>query len=98
MAFNCDKFQCLRNWPGRTQVPDYQYPSPDGTPIIEREPLRDLGVEISCNLEFEEHIANPVTSASRMVGWAMMTMMTFSRRSRNTMLTIKRNGELGLQT
>ena len=87
MTFNCDKFECLRYWPGKISVPDFQYLSPDGTPIIEREHLRDLGVEISCNLKFDEHIANAVTSASRMVGWAMRT---FSRRSRNTMLTIWR--------
>ena len=47
--------------------------------------MRDLGVELSSSLKFEEHIGNVVTSANRIVGWAMRT---FRRRSRTTMLTI----------
>ena len=42
-------------------------------------------MEISSNLKFDEHIGNVVTSASRMVGWAMRT---FKRRSRTAMMTI----------
>ena len=84
MTFNCDKFECLRYWPGNS-VPDNQYLSPDLTPIEEKQHLRDLGVEISNDLKFGEHIGNVVSSASSMVGWAMRT---FRRRSRNTMMTI----------
>ena len=85
MTFNSDKFECLRYWPGNSSAPEYQYLSPDLTPIEEKQHLRDLGVEISSDLKFDEHIGNVVTSASRMVGWAMRT---FKRRSRTAMMTI----------
>ena len=52
MTFNADKFECLRFWPGRTAKPEGQYMSPDNTPIEEKSHLRDLGVEISCDLTF----------------------------------------------
>ena len=42
-------------------------------------------MEISCDLKFNDHISNVVTSATRMVGWAMRT---FRRRSKCTMMTI----------
>ena len=66
-------------------MPTNQYMSPDSTPIQEKEHLRDLGVELSSNLKFEEHIVNVVTSTNKIVGWAMRT---FRRRSRTTMMTI----------
>ena len=84
MTFNSDKFECVRYWPG-TSVPDHQYLAPDLTPIEEKKHLRDLGVEISSDLTFNEHIGNVVTSANRLVGWAMRT---FRRRSQATMMTI----------
>ena len=84
MTFNSYKFECVRYWPGSC-APDTEYLSPDLTKIEEKEHLRDLGVEISSNLKFNDHIGNVVTSASSMVGWAMRT---FRRRSRATMMTI----------
>ena len=83
MTFNSDKFECVRFWPGTT-VPGFQYLAPDDTPITEKSRLRDLGVEISNDLKFNEHINNVVTSVSRLIGWVMRT---FRRRSPNTMLT-----------
>jgi ribonuclease P/MRP protein subunit RPP40 len=70
MTFNSDKFECVRYWPGNSSVTDYQYLSPDLTPIEQNNHLRDLGVEISIDLKFNVHIGNVVTSASRMVGKA----------------------------
>ena len=84
MTFNSDKFECVRYWPGGS-LPDTQYLSPDGTVIEQKDHLRDLGVEISSDLTFSDHIGNVVTGASQMVGWAMRT---FRRRSRATMMTI----------
>ena len=48
MTFNSEKFECVRYWPGGS-IPDTQYLGPDLTPIEQKEPLRDLGVEISSN-------------------------------------------------
>ena len=84
MTFNSDKFECVRYWPG-TSPPDFFYQAPDLTKIEEKTQLRDLGVEISSDLKFNDYISNIVTSASMMVGWAMRT---FRKRSRATMMTI----------
>ena len=85
MTFNSEKFECVRYWPGNVSLPDFQYLAPDLTPIEQKDHLRDLGVEISSDLTFQQHISNVVTSSTRMVGWAMRT---FKRRSKSTMLTI----------
>ena len=77
MTFNCDKFECLRYWP-RQSKPDFNYKSPDGTVIEEKEHLRDLGVEMASDLTFSVHISNTVTAANKLVGWALRT---FRRRS-----------------
>ena len=76
MTFNSDKFECVRYWPG-TSVPDLQYLSPDQRPIEQKSHLRDLGVEMSSDVNFNVHIGNVVTSVSRLVGWSMRT---FRRR------------------
>ena len=55
MTFNSDKFECVRYWPGG-KAPDTQYLSPDLTPIEQKDHLRDLGVEISSDLKFNDHI------------------------------------------
>ena len=84
MVFNSDKFECIRYWP-RGQQPDFTYRSPDGSVIEEKKHLRDLGVEMANDLTFNIHIANVVTAANRLVGWALCT---FRRRSKSVMLTI----------
>ena len=85
MVFNSDKFECLRFWPGKTSKPDFTYKFPDGTPIEEKEDLRDLGVQISSDLSFSAHIQNTVSKANQLIGWALRT---FRRRSRLVMMTI----------
>ena len=85
MNFNADKFECLRFWPGSGNKPDIAYKGPDGTTIEEKQHLRDLGVEISSDLNFTVHIQNVITSSSKLAGWALRT---FRRRSRSVMMTI----------
>ena len=85
MVFNADKFECLRFWPGKLEKPSFKYLSPQNTNIEEKSHLRDLGVEISSDLSFAVHIDNTVTSAARLVGWALRT---FRRRSTMLMMTI----------
>ena len=85
MVFNSDKFECLRFWPGKTQKPSSEYLSPDGTPIEEKDSLRDLGVQIGTDLNFSTHIQNTVAGANKLIGWALRT---FRRRSRLVMMTI----------
>ena len=84
MTFNSDKFECLRYWP-RGNRPNFNYTSPDGLVIEEKQHLRDLGVEMSSDLSFEVHIANTIAGASKLIGWALRT---FRRRSKVVMMTI----------
>ena len=84
MIFNSDKFECLRFWP-KNNKPDFNYKSPDGSIIEEKDHLRDLGVEMACDLSFSVHISNTVVAATKMVGWALRT---FRKRSKIVMLTI----------
>jgi ribonuclease P/MRP protein subunit RPP40 len=85
MVFNSDKFECLRFWPGKSSKPSTGYTSPDGSPIEEKDHLRDLGVEIGTDLTFSTHIQNTVAAANKLIGWALRT---FRRRSKLVMMTI----------
>ena len=85
MVFNSDKFECLRFWPGKTPKPQSEYMSPDGTPIEEKDHLRDLGVQIGTDLTFSIHIHNTVAAANKLIGWALRT---FRRTSTLVMMTI----------
>ena len=69
MAFNSDKFECMRYWPEPSKAPQYHYLGPDNQPIKVKSDLRDLGVQLSSNLSFSLHIENTVSAASRLVGW-----------------------------
>ena len=64
--------------------PDQSYLSPDGTPIENKQHLRDLGVQLSSDCTFSIHIDNLVTSASKMLGWVPRT---FRSRSKVVMMT-----------
>ena len=52
------------------EEPDFQYYSPDGTVIEEKQQFRDLEVELASDLTFAVHIANTVAGASKLVRWA----------------------------
>ena len=84
MTFNSDKFECLRYWPKKNK-PEFDYKSPDGSIIEEKQHLRDLGVEMASDLTFSIHIQNTVSGANKLMGWALRT---FRRRSKQVMLTI----------
>ena len=67
MHFNSDKFECIRYWPGR-DIPQYPYKSPEGDDIEEKVHIKDLGIHLSNNLNFQFHIQKVVTSGSKLVG------------------------------
>ena len=52
MIFNGDKLEALRYWPKTECKPDNSYKDPDGNEIKEKAHLRDLGVEMSSELNF----------------------------------------------
>ena len=87
MEFNAGKFELLRFWPVREDAPDILYMAPDGSPIEEKESLRDLGVRVGTDLTFSEQINLAVQSGNCMAGWALRT---FRGRGRHLMLTVLR--------
>ena len=88
MMFNAGKFELLRFWTDRDAAPDILYLAPDGSPIEEKDCLRDLGVRVSTDLTFNTQIDLTVESGSRMAGWALRT---FRGRGRQLMLTLLRS-------
>ena len=84
MHFNSDKFECICYWPG-SDIPQYNYTSPDGDDIEEKVNIKDLGIHLSNDLTFQFQIQKTITSASKLVGWALRT---FHRRSQGVMITI----------
>ena len=84
MVFNGDKFELIRFWPGGNK-PVCQYLSSDSTPIEEKSVIKDLGVQLSCDLSFTYHIKNTLAGANRIVG---MLLWSFRRRSTQLMVTL----------
>ena len=85
MTFNSEKFECLRFWP-KIPKPDCPYVASDGSNIEEKHNLRDLGVQISTDLNFKNPISNTVIAANKLAGWAPRSF-----GSRLVMMTIWKN-------
>ena len=84
MKFNSEKFECVRYWPDPTSAPPHSYLAPDKQQIKVKSDLRDLGVQLSNNLNFALHIENTIAAASKLVGWGLRT---FWGRDRRVILT-----------
>ena len=85
MQFNSNKFEWVRYEVGSDSAPTYQYTAPDSSNIEKKDSLRDLGVQLSCDLSFSLQIEKAVRSASQMVGWGLRT---FRGRSSYLLLTL----------
>ena len=85
MMFNGEKFEALRY--GRDDVLKCttSYTSPEGSVIPEKEHVRDLGVTMSNDGTFKQHITNMCLSARNMCSWILRT---FQSRSEDLMLTM----------
>ena len=57
-------------------------------PIEVKSNLRDLGIQLSNNLNFSIHIENTITAGSNLVGWGLRT---FKGRGRKVMLTLMKS-------
>eukprot|EP00116_Pleurobrachia_bachei_P011141 sb/3471403/ len=64
---------------------NYSYSGPGGETISPSESVKDLGVLVSSNCTWSEHIGSITTKARRMRGWALSA---FRDRSDYTMLTL----------
>ena len=84
MSFNHKKFEALRYGLDSVLKLTTNYVSPAGTIIDEKEHVRDLGVTMSSDCTFKEHINNMCQSARNMCAWILRT---FKSRSPDLMLT-----------
>ena len=74
--FNADKFECLRYGPDENLKQNTNYLSSSGNPIQYKDIVRDLGVNMSQDATFSEHIKNIVISANTKCGWILRTFRT----------------------
>ena len=86
MEFNSDKFELLRyRLRGSTAQNSSGYKSDTGSEIEEKPNITDLGVMLSNDATFSEHISERVTSVKSKIGWVLRTFRT---RGRLPMLTL----------
>ena len=77
MELNDDKFEHLRYLPSKTTQADPAiYYSTSQTPIEQKTHLRDLGVTMSDDATFKEHISVKTTSMKSTMGWILRTFRT----------------------
>ena len=84
-SFNDKKFEALRYGSDETLKLSTSYTAPNGTIITEKPHLRDLGVTMSADGTFSQHISNMCQTAKNMCGWILRT---FESRSPELMLTL----------
>ena len=85
MMFNCGKFEALRYGNDAAIKSMHHYLSSNGAEIEECSHVKDLGITISADATFTQHIYNICDAANQMVGW---TLRTFETRHRHPMLTL----------
>lgn len=85
MQFNCSKFECLRYGPDDELKSTTCYKTREGKEIEEKHSLRDLGVTMSDDCTFSEHISKVVKSAKKTCSWILRT---FNTRAKPLMMTL----------
>ena len=83
--FNQEKFEALRYGPNDVLKQSTVYLSGEGTPINCSQHVKDLGVTLSHDASFTEHITNTTRSANLKCGWILRT---FKTRDRMPLLTL----------
>ena len=84
-SFNNKKFEALRYGLDEILKLTTNYSAPDGTLISVKDQTRDLGVTMSADATFKEHIHKMTQSANNMCSWILRT---FQSRSPELMLTL----------
>ena len=84
MLFNNMKFEVVRRGSDSTLKLCTSYTSPNGTVINEKTNVKDLGVTMSSDCTFKEHINKICQSARNMCSWILRT---FTSRSPDLMIT-----------
>ncbi len=85
MVLNDDKFECLRYGPNMDLKTNTGYKSNTGTSIEVTDHVKDLGITMSSDCTFKEHIAQTISTARSLAGWILRT---FSTRDSLPMMTL----------
>ena len=86
LSFNCDKFALIRYRTTGSQVdPDYEYLTPTGSIIENVKQTKDLGILMSSDLTFKDHLEIMITKCKQLMGWVLRT---FKTRDKLPMLTL----------
>ena len=76
MKFNSEKFECIRYGKRRDIHDTTAYHSDVGSTITPKDQINDLGVLISSNCQFNNHIDNVVKTTNKLCGWILRTFKT----------------------
>ena len=85
MALNDDKFECLRYGGNIDIKTESSYKSNTNTVIEVKDHVKDLGIIMSSDCTFREHISRSVNAAKSLTGWILRTFCT---RNALPMLTL----------
>ena len=85
MKLNNDKFEALRYGDNKELKESTTYTTPSGKPIEVKSELKDLGVIMSDDCQFNKQIESVVEKAKNMSSWILRT---FKTRARVPMLTL----------
>ncbi|CAL4080749.1 unnamed protein product, partial [Meganyctiphanes norvegica] len=76
MEFNSPKFECLRYGNDSDIKENTCYKTPSGDSIKEVEHAKDLGIIMSNNGTFRQHVNKVVNTANQLCGWVLRTFRT----------------------
>ena len=76
MKFNITKFNLLRYGPNEDLKRNTSYKNSDDEDIQEEKSVKDLGVQMSNDLTFTEHISSSSLKCMRLVYWILRTFNT----------------------
>ena len=76
MEFNLDKFEHVHYKAKNCEEPIPKYNSNNGAPIETKSCVRDLGITMSSNASFTDHISERITALKSKIGWILRTFQT----------------------
>ena len=86
LPFNCNKFTLIQYTSKKSDNSlTYHYIAPDGNKIQKVDNVKDLGIIMSSDLRFSDHINHIASKCKQLTGWIFRT---FKSRDKLTMLTL----------
>ena len=76
MEFNSPKFECLRYGKNTDIKENTCYKTPSGDPIKVVEHAKDLGIVMSSDGTFRQHVSKVISTANQLCGWVLRTFRT----------------------